>query len=876
MSNWGAALGGFATGFQTGYSTTSSAIDRYERRQAEKELREATEAAMRKHRQALGEETGINFDDSRISGIFSKDTPAPVEDRSTVLNSDGSRGPEATGKSSEAPASAIDLSKLGNEGSSNRDKYNKVKAFQDLTTTNASAAPTQQAAKSSSKRTKQANATPLPTQQASAIGNTGGINFNDSRLPRYFNQDTPAPVEDLSTPIQPKTAESPKRSRAITPPQSKAPTRANIAKHRQAKTASQSTLAHQSSGNAYAPPPLKAKELRLTGTHERFANEEAIARERARRPDPMASTIARTSPEAQPASADLKRYGAEAASRTKATPTMWDELSGGAAPGDNIRDPSAIRRMKLGGTTPLGGTESRFAPEEDIAARRRAFAMTPEEAQARVASGQMEDVYARQQAEAMTPEESQARAAASQMESVYGGQPSALHGGVAPDPQQSSQPSALNGGASGPRQYITTNDVLTPEQRRFEADRQLNAELRQAEIRFLLKTDPYKGLQVAKQYAVENAKEEFSENVRRAMSGDPESLSFFAKYAGMLYGEPIEISPDGKSFMRTDVNGRKVPEQITPQMIQQVAMSAYPMHMWMNGMAVEKAFDMMGKLGEMKLTDARTKSANANAYKAMQDAARMQGLRPGDTQEIVLDDGTVAYYDQANGLWFDQKTGYWLKHSPQELAGIAEQYPDAKIIPQRNGSVLVRLASGEVVNPNSSNTTPEQAPSTLKGGALAQKPVAMSISDSGVGLLKELEGFQASPYSDYSQTSIGYGTRAQEGDANITKEEAARRLQEHIDAEITPALNEAAATNNLVLTQNQFDALSSLCYNIGTQTFLKSKAFKALVNGDMELFRTEVADPERGFTKVRGPDGKLVVSPALVERRRREMELFFQ
>lgn len=835
MSNWGSALGGFATGFQTGYSTTASAIDRYERRQAEKELRDALKAADLERQNALK-------DTPEVEGL--KDA---ASDKFTIMENQ-------TGKKT-----AVDLDKVGKDEPVSREQ---LEAF----------AKAQQ--KSSASKS-----------QPSAIGNTGNINFNDPRIARYFSQDKPAPVEDRSTPIQPKTATRSKQPRAITPVQSKAPTKANIAKQRQAKSTPRSTLGYQSSGDAYMPPPteegamkLKARELGLTGTHERFANEEAQAR--ARRPDPMASTISRTSPEARPASADLKRYGAEAASRTKATPTMWSELSRGAAPGDNIRDPGAYRRMALGGTTPVGGTETRFAHEEDIAARRRAFAMTPEESQARVASGQMEDVYARQQAEAMTPEEAQARAASGQMESVYAGQqagqPSALNGGAAQQPSQPSQPSALNGGASGARQGITAYDILTPEQRRFEADRLYNNRVRQAELQYLLKTDPAKGLQVAKQYVVEDARQEFSDNVRRAMSGDPEALSFFANYAGVLYGEPIEISPDGKSFMRTDVNGRKVPEQITPQMIQQVAMSAYPMHMWMNGMAVEKAFDMMGKLGEMKLTDARTKSANADAYKAMQDAARMQGLRPGDIQAIEMEDGSKAYYDQANGLWFDQKSGYWLKHSPQELAMIAEQYPDAKIIPNRNGSILVRLVSGEVVNPNSSNTTPEQAPSALKGGALAQKPVAMTFSDSGVGLLKELEGFQASPYSDYSQTSIGYGTRAQEGDANITKEEAARRLQEHIDAEVTPALNEAAAANNLALTQNQFDALSSLCYNIGTQTFLKSKAFKALVNGDVEQFRIEVADPERGFTKVRGPDGKLVVSPALVERRRREMELFFQ
>ena len=835
MSNWGSALGGFATGFQTGYSTTASAIDRYERRQAEKELRDALKAADLERQNALK-------DTPEVEGL--KDA-AP--DKFTILENE-------TGKKT-----AIDLDKVGKDEPVSREQ---LEAF----------AKAQQ--KSSASKS-----------QPSAIGNTGNINFNDPRIARYFSQDKPAPVEDRSTPIQPKTATRSKQPRAITPVQSKAPTKANIAKQRQAKSTPRSTLGYQSSGDAYMPPPteegamkLKARELGLTGTHERFANEEAQAR--ARRPDPMASTISRTSPEARPASADLKRYGAEAASRTKATPTMWSELSRGAAPGDNIRDPGAYRRMALGGTTPVGGTETRFAPEEDIAARRRAFAMTPEESQARVASGQMEDVYARQQAEAMTPEEAQARAASGQMESVYAGQqagqPSALNGGAAQQPSQPSQPSALNGGASGARQGITAYDILTPEQRRFEADRLYNNRVRQAELQYLLKTDPAKGLQVAKQYVVEDARQEFSDNVRRAMSGDPEGIKYFLPYANVITGRNLQLGEDGRTLYELDANGQPVPTDLNVGQLQSILGQSYMIHMMSAGMAFDKILPMMTALNkenreERALNIKQQDSDSLRQYRAGRVAAGVAAGGKMNLKETTDSDGNPVFVNQNTGQIYDPDTNVQLPPgtTKRTMIELKEAYgDDTRLAQLDDGSYVLMtpdgemldLRTGELVNPNVSDTS-------------KQPRRALSFSDDGVGLIKGLEGYSATPYSDYTQSSIGYGTKALPGDTRITEQEAEQRLRDYVAQNIEPQLNEALG--DTLVTQKEYDALVSLAYNVGTPTLLRSRAFQLLKEGDREGFRREVADRERGFTKTRGVDGQLVVNPGLLARREKEMDYFF-
>lgn len=93
----------------------------------------------------------------------------------------------------------------------------------------------------------------------------------------------------------------------------------------------------------------------------------------------------------------------------------------------------------------------------------------------------------------------------------------------------------------------------------------------------------------------------------------------------------------------------------------------------------------------------------------------------------------------------------------------------------------------------------------------------MTTSEKCISLIKEFEKFSKMPYYDYSQWSIGYGTACEKDDYpdGITRDEADKLLREHIK-KIERTLRQFAKNNGLDLKQNQFDALISFSYNVGS------------------------------------------------------------
>ncbi len=95
-------------------------------------------------------------------------------------------------------------------------------------------------------------------------------------------------------------------------------------------------------------------------------------------------------------------------------------------------------------------------------------------------------------------------------------------------------------------------------------------------------------------------------------------------------------------------------------------------------------------------------------------------------------------------------------------------------------------------------------------------------SDECVRILKLEEGFSKKPYWDYTQYTVGYGTRCPDDmvdyylENGITEEEAEVLLRNFLTA-IERDLNKKIVDNyQLNLTQNQFDALVLFSYNCGT------------------------------------------------------------
>lgn len=106
----------------------------------------------------------------------------------------------------------------------------------------------------------------------------------------------------------------------------------------------------------------------------------------------------------------------------------------------------------------------------------------------------------------------------------------------------------------------------------------------------------------------------------------------------------------------------------------------------------------------------------------------------------------------------------------------------------------------------------------------------MNFSDNGLEVIKRFEGFSPLPYRDAQGFSIGYGHFIKPGENLTAVTEAQARILLKQDAAIA-----AAAVKNSVkvpLTQNQFDALVSLTYNIGITAFRNSTLLKKLNAGD--------------------------------------------
>jgi lysozyme len=145
----------------------------------------------------------------------------------------------------------------------------------------------------------------------------------------------------------------------------------------------------------------------------------------------------------------------------------------------------------------------------------------------------------------------------------------------------------------------------------------------------------------------------------------------------------------------------------------------------------------------------------------------------------------------------------------------------------------------------------------------------LSVSRSAVELIMAFEGFRAkaAPLDD-GRWTVGYGHTATARDgAEITEADAeALLLYDLIQA--SHAVNEHVYAP---LTQNQFDALVSLTFNIGPRAFKSSPTVRRLNEG-----RTLEAALAMELWRKADLDGERIVIDALVRRRAAEKALFLK
>ncbi|ENX22427.1 hypothetical protein F892_01669 [Acinetobacter vivianii] len=156
------------------------------------------------------------------------------------------------------------------------------------------------------------------------------------------------------------------------------------------------------------------------------------------------------------------------------------------------------------------------------------------------------------------------------------------------------------------------------------------------------------------------------------------------------------------------------------------------------------------------------------------------------------------------------------------------------------------------------------------GVAVDSDDYERSISKAGINLITSFEDLKLDAYDDGTGTwTIGFGTtiypdgiRVQQGD-HCTIEQAKFFFQ-HDLRHFQKAVNKAVL---VTLSQNQFDALVSLSYNIGQNAFKNSTLLKYLNAGDYQA----AADQFLVWNKGGGQ-----ILKGLVRRREVERTLFLK
>ena len=141
----------------------------------------------------------------------------------------------------------------------------------------------------------------------------------------------------------------------------------------------------------------------------------------------------------------------------------------------------------------------------------------------------------------------------------------------------------------------------------------------------------------------------------------------------------------------------------------------------------------------------------------------------------------------------------------------------------------------------------------------------MKTGEKGLNLIKKFEGFRDKEYiCPAGKPTIGYGhviLPSEHFPSSITKEEAEILLKNDLVSR-EKSLN---ILIKVVITQNQFDALISLIYNIGIENFKQSTLLKFIND---KLF-DKIPEQFRRWKYI-----NKVISKGLLNRREEEIKLW--
>jgi len=148
---------------------------------------------------------------------------------------------------------------------------------------------------------------------------------------------------------------------------------------------------------------------------------------------------------------------------------------------------------------------------------------------------------------------------------------------------------------------------------------------------------------------------------------------------------------------------------------------------------------------------------------------------------------------------------------------------------------------------------------------------AMNISEDGISLIKGFEGYSQYPFADVSQWSIGYGVACNPDDYpdGVTLEEADALLREKL-TDYEGGLNGFLSKNSIAFSQNEYDALVSLTYNVGVGWLNKSYRFWTMARAGLGNYTDNQIASAIGVWSHIGS----TISTGLLQRRISEVRLF--
>jgi GH24 family phage-related lysozyme (muramidase) len=256
-----------------------------------------------------------------------------------------------------------------------------------------------------------------------------------------------------------------------------------------------------------------------------------------------------------------------------------------------------------------------------------------------------------------------------------------------------------------------------------------------------------------------------------------------------------------------------------------------------------------------------TNAVRANGLSAIaqnsQDDGRFEGELKAQLDNLrTTDEYKFAPPEMQEQLDRNERTAAW----GTRLASMAKNEPlrARELLKQHKGELEggKALQLEDTINQQIINVqTRVDSDNIIQSGALVPKDLKEAV--------KKFEGYSEKPYSDYKQTSSGYGTKAQPGDENIPPEQRKAVYEARLDSELARAANivDQFAPG---LPDGTRKALISLTYNAGS-AWTSAGLGQAIKAGDT----AKAADLFQQYNKAGGE-----TNPALVTRRDQEVSWF--